>query len=183
VEIITGSIQQDTAKILGPFVADKTHHISIASNPSAGSTEPVAAKALVLPSGARLSPILAPNTKGLTDAQRLQVEKALVTASNGVLPIIKANFPGVSGSIEGIELVLATKTAFDAWSDPQRKSVVKPLFKTTRAMFELLDILKQAMPNLKQVPYVDAIGAVVKVGDSLFQFYADYSEVMSPTAK
>jgi|SRR4028119_307393 hypothetical protein len=182
-DIIAGAIQQETANILGPFVADKAHHISIASDPSADSTEPVAATALVLPGGVRLNPMLVPNAKGLADAQRLKIEKAAVTASNGILPIIKSYFPGVSGPIEGIELVLATKTAFDAWSDPQRGSIVKPLFKSTRALFELFDIIKQAMPSLKQVPYVNAIGAVVKVGDSVFQFYADYTEVMSPTAK
>ncbi len=119
----------------------------------------------------------------LTAEQRLAIEKAAMTFGTSTLPILKKYVPQVSGPIDGIEVVFASKAAFDAWADPERTSVVKPLIKTTRALFEIVDVAQIAVPALNQVPYLGAVGVFVKVGDSVIQLWTDVSKVVGSSPK
>lgn len=133
-------------------------------------------------SGESLQAIPAKSSK-LTAEQRLAIEKATVTLASSTLPILKKYVPQITGPIDGIEVVLASKTAFDAWADPERTSVVKPVIKTTRALFEIVDVAQTVLPALKQVPYLDAVGIFVKVGDSVIQFWTDVSKIAGSSSK
>jgi hypothetical protein len=51
-------------------------------------------------------------------------------------------------------------------------------------LVELVDVAQVAVPALKQIPYLDAVGVFVKVGDSVVQLWTDVSTaVASPTTK
>jgi hypothetical protein len=168
-------VRRENVAALGSFIADTTHRVSI----SAGLTKGLGvehAATISLPLGVELKAL---RGEGLTDSQRIAIEKGFVNLSNATLPQIKKHFPEISGPVEGIELILAGKAAFDAWSDPERKTIVKPMIKSTRALFELIDVIKPLVPALHQVPYLDAACAAIKVGDSVWQFYCDASDALA----
>ena len=52
------------------------------------------------------------------------------------------------------------------------------MIKTARALVELVDVAALAVPALKQVPYLDAVGVVIKVGDSTVQMWTDVSKAV-----
>ena len=114
----------------------------------------------------------------LSTEQSLALAKAAANAGTATLPIIKPYFPGTVPAIEGFEFVFSTTTAVHAWCDPKRASTVKPVIKTSRALVELFDLLKLAVPAFEQIsPHVQAITVFIKVGDTLFQFYTDLKDV------
>jgi hypothetical protein len=165
---------------LTDFVKSNNHQIAMtgAIGKAIGLRPDVSVK---IDSGETLHAVPTASRK-LTAEQRLAIEKAAVTFGTSTLPILKNYVPQLTGPIDGIEVVFASKTAFDAWADPERTSVVKPLIKTTRALFEIVDVAQTAIPALKQVPYLDAVGVFVKVGDSVIQLWTDVSKAVGSSA-
>lgn len=165
---------------LDDLVKDDRHLIAVSGEISkAIGIDPL--KTVNTPTGDELHAV--PTENKLTAEQRLKIETAAITLSGVALPAAKIYLPGLSGSIDGIELVFAGKTAFDAWTDPERTSIITPLLKTSRAFFELLDVAQIAVPSLKNVPYLDHIGVLIKVGDSIFQFYTTTSDIVAGKEK
>jgi hypothetical protein len=119
----------------------------------------------------------------LTPEKRLALEKAAITFGSSTLPILKKYFPIISREIDGVEVVFASKIAFDAWADPERTNVVKPVIKTTRALFELLDVAQVVIPSINQVPYLGAVGVFVKVGDSVYQLWTEVTSIVGSPPK
>jgi hypothetical protein len=183
-------IQQGIAASLSPFIADPTHQVAYSSDVGkgfrsiGGITIQVTPNIILktLPDLRLEKPSDVLSAKGLDAAQHLKLEKAFVTLSNATLPIIKKYCPQISGPIDGIEFLLASKATLDAFADPERKTVLKPMIKVARTLSELVDIVKVAVPSLGKVPYLEAAGVIIKVGDTLIQFYIDFIESTSAPA-
>jgi hypothetical protein len=175
-KVYVSKVRTEVESHLGEFVKSDEHHIAV-SNDIGTSIELRPEAKVTVPSGQTLQavPATSPN---MTAEKRLAIEKAAVTFVSSTLPMFKKYYPELGGSIDGIELIFASKVAFEAWADPERKSLIKPVIKTARALVELVDVAALAVPSLKQVPYLDAVGVVVKVGDSTVQMWTDVSKAM-----
>ena len=161
---------------LAEFVTDKKHQIAMTGD----LAKPAGLRSLGKLNFDQSLTLQAISTKSpaLTTAQRLALAKAVATAGTATLPIIKPYFPGTVLAIEGFEFVFSTTTAVQAWCDPERTSAVRPLLKTSRALVELFDLLKLAVPAFEYIsPQVQAITLFIKVGDTLFQFYTDLNDL------
>ncbi|MET0623594.1 MAG: hypothetical protein ABW250_11490 [Pyrinomonadaceae bacterium] len=180
-EIQTGTklyasrVRTEVESNLAEFVKSDQHLVAVAGGMGKSIGLPAGGAVTVTP-GNKLQAIPTASDK-LTAEQRLAIEKAAVTFGSATLPMLKKYVPGLTGAIDGIDVVFATKIAFDAWADPERQSIVKPVIKTTRAFFELVDVAQAAIPALKQIPYLDAVGVLVKVGDSVTQLWTDVSKI------
>ena len=172
-------VRDESAEKLRPFVEDGTHRIAVTSDMLEPSELTSVSSPTISGDGFTVTGVSISEKKGLTDAQKQAIEKAFVNVSNAALPQLKKYFPEITGPIEGIELILSTKTAFDSWADPENKTIVKPMLKTTRAVFELIDVVRIAIPRLDNVPYMNEVGVLIKVGDSVWQFYHDVSTTIS----
>ena len=161
----------ESAARLNAYVADKSHSISVSAD-IAGPTAS-AAGTEVAP-GAGLTPL--PQAQALTPRQNKKVEKALMKFAASQFGHLKAYVPGSAPYIDGAELLFASRTAFNAITDPQRTSMTEPLLKTGRAMAELIDVVKPYLPALNNNPYVDVASVLIKVGDSVYTLHADLTK-------
>ncbi|HEX6718025.1 MAG TPA: hypothetical protein VF088_12985 [Pyrinomonadaceae bacterium] len=170
-KVYVAKVRTDVEPHLGEFVKSDEHHIAV-SDDIGKSIELRPEAKVTVPSGQTLQAVPTTSPK-MTAEKRLAIEKAAMTFVSTNLPMIKKIYPQLGGPIEGVELVFASKIAFDAWTDPERKSMVKPVIKTARAFVEFVDVAAVAVPALKKVPYLEAVGVVLKVGDSAFAMWTD----------
>lgn len=90
-------------------------------------------------------------------------------------------FPGVlEQPIEGMEFILTTAEAVEAWSDPERTSDVQASLATGRAVLEAFDVLVPLIPALKQIqPYAQVASVILKTAEEAYIVYA--SDENGPT--
>src|ERR1044071_4441391 len=120
-KVYVSKVRTDVEPHLGEFVKNDEHHVAV-SNDIGKSIELRSEAKVTVPSGQTLQAVPATSPK-MTAEQRLAIEKAAVTFASSTLPMFKKFYPQLSGPIDGVELVFATKNAFDAWADPERKSL------------------------------------------------------------
>lgn len=162
---------------LKKFVSDDEHHISATGDIAKALGLGLDSSVKILP-GVTLSPLPVEVNK-FTAEQKLKIQDAVVTFGSATLPLLKKYHPALTGSADGIEFVFATKKAIDAFTDNEDKSFIKPTVKTVRALMELIDVLKPAFPQIQNIPYLETIGVIIKVGDSAWQIYSDVSKATS----
>ena len=166
---------------IGTFVISDDHHIALTGELSKALGLTAASAVKVAPD-VTLTPITGDDKK-ITAEQKLKIQDAVVTFGASVLPLLKKYHPEILGPADGIEFIFATKKAFDAFTDSENKSVIKPVIKTTRALMELIDIITPVFPQIKNIPYLETVGVIIKVGDSVWQIYSDVSKATSGITK
>ena len=135
--LYVSKVRTEMESNIADFVKSDEHLVVVAGNIAKSLGLPTKATVAVAPSDKlHALPVASSN---LTAEQRLAIEKAAVTFGSTTLPLIKKYVPGLTGPIDGIDVVFATKNAFDAWADPERQSIVKPLVKTARVLVELVE--------------------------------------------
>lgn len=177
---ITTSVREagtDAAQQLRSYVGSDSHMLSvtgdIAADAALQSNQWVA-----LTGGQSLHPI-GDTSPGWNAKQQQHFNNSLIGFAGKNLGIVKKYFPETTGPIDGVEFVFASHAAIGAFADPERKSYVKPLIKSSRAIVELIDIAKLAIPGLQNNPYVEVAGVIVKVGDSMYSFYDDMQKIQT----
>lgn len=74
--------------------------------------------------------------------------------------------------IEGMEFVVASANAFEAWSDPTSTSNVKATMATGKVLLEAIDVLAPYVPGLENVkPYSKVAGIILKTAESAYIVY------------
>jgi hypothetical protein len=174
VKVRISRVRTEVESDVAEFVQSDEHHIAV-SHDIGKSIELRPEAQVTVASGQTLQAVSTTSLK-MTAEQRLGLEKALADFATANLPILKKAYPQLGGTIGGVELFLASKNALDAWTDPERTSLVKPLIKTARVLFDCLDVAQTHVPALKEVPYLENVGIFLKVGDSVWQLWTDISK-------
>ena len=116
---------------------------------------------------------------GFSDESLLVFKRDLAPLTQSILPFLAEQFPVAGLVLDGMDWVLAPKDRFDVWCDPEKTSVVKNLMliKTGEVMVEVLKIAqKNLFPESKIASYLNAIGLILTVGGTVYQFCADISD-------
>lgn len=117
------------------------------------------------------------------DAKKARaLKKAYLTLGLNGTSLVSQYFPeSLSQPVEGIEVIVASYKAFDAWSDPERSNNVGPSLATAKAVLESIDVLSPFFPVLKQVqPYSKVLGLAVKTAESAYLVYQAHNELNEP---
>jgi hypothetical protein len=105
-------VRTEVESNVADFVKNDEHLVAVTSDIGKSIGQPPVASVSVAP-GEKLHVVPAPSNK-LTAEQRLAIEKAAITFGSTTLPLLKKYVPELTGAIDGIDVVFATKNAFDA---------------------------------------------------------------------
>jgi len=112
-------------------------------------------------------------------AQRKEITNTFLAVTTLTGDLVKHEFPKLEGAVGGFECVVTSYQAFEAWSDPNRTSVVQPTLKTAQALVSALDVLKAQLP-LGISSRLQTIGLLVEIGDEVYQVYLAIKGDASP---
>jgi hypothetical protein len=157
------------------YIGSDSHTISVTGD-IASETETLSNDFVALSDDQTLH-ALDEKSQGWNDTQRRHFNNSLIGFAGKNLGLVKKYFPEATGPVDGVELVFSSHAAINAFTDPDRKSYVKPMIKSSRALVELVDVVKLAVPALQNNPYVEVAGVIVKVGDSVYSLYDDMQKI------
>lgn len=117
------------------------------------------------------------------DAKKARaLKKAYLKLGLNGTSLVSQYFPEALGQpVEGIELIVASYSAFDAWSDQERSNNVEPSLATAKVVLESIDVLSPFFPVLAKVqPYSKVLGLAVKTAESAYLVYQAHNELNEP---
>jgi len=113
------------------------------------------------------------------DTEKLRkLRKSYLTLGMNSTALLGQYFPeALDQPLQGMEFVVASYSAFDAWSDKDRTNNVKASLATGKAVLEAVDVFSNFFPVLQQVqPYTKVAGIALKTAESAYLIYAAHHD-------
>ncbi len=108
---------------------------------------------------------------------------ALIAIATSGTALLKDQFGELGAPLDGFEFVIASARTFDAWSNPDRKGVIKPSLTTATAVVEGLEFASNFFAPLQSIaPHLKTAGIVLKFGDAAYQIYLSEHDDSGSTA-
>lgn len=167
-------VNEKLAPKIESLVRDDGHHIVASGELSKALGVEIKSPVSII-SGIALHPVTSENSD-LTAGQESEVKEALDNFKKNILPLLKTHDPEFKSQIVGVDLVFAVENTFKAFTDEKNDSKVKPWLEATKALMKLIDVIDPIFPQIKKIPYFDAIGVIVSTGSAAYQIYSDVSK-------
>lgn len=171
-------VSKESEEAIGTFVT-RQHDIAWTDNLGDGATFGGVKESVNLPKPQEfrvLSLEQVEDQKGT--GKRSELNKAYLSLGMNATALIGEYFPeSMKQPIQGMELIVASYSAFDAWSDKSRSNDVQASLATAKALLEAIDVFAPLFPGLKDIqPYTKIAGVVLKTAESSYLIHTMHQD-------
>lgn len=110
--------------------------------------------------------------------QSAQLKKAYLKLALNSSSLVATVFPkAMQQPIQGMELLVASYSAYDAWTDPNKSNYVDAAFASGKTITEAIDVFAPLFPSLNTIkPYSDVAGVILKTAESVYLVYQSHQK-------